>query len=65
MPDVFISEPCSGFIYVAETARAGSRKLRWSRMPAHVPEPDELVDPRRVPLDVRRDGRRCLLGNDP
>ena len=62
MPDAtFISKSCKGFIYVAELARKGSRHIRWSRMPEGVSEPDVIVDPRRVPLAVRREGRRALL----
>lgn len=39
--------------YIAERCRKGAKKLRWSAMPTHKPEPDKLIEPRRVPLSVR------------
>jgi hypothetical protein len=40
--------------YIAEIARRGSRKLRFSRMPARERGADETVNPARVPLFLRQ-----------
>jgi hypothetical protein len=50
----------SRLTFIAELARKGSRKLRWSAMPARGRGGDELVDPRRVPLAVRRAAKAIL-----
>jgi hypothetical protein len=41
-------------IYVAEPSRKGSRKLIWSVMPRAPVAADVRIEPRRVPLKVRR-----------
>jgi hypothetical protein len=52
----------SRLTYVAETTRKGSRKIVYSVMPADGPDGDVLIEPRKVPLDIRRAARAALIG---
>ena len=44
----------TGLTYIAEPARRGARKLRWSCMVERARGADELINPARMPLYLRR-----------
>jgi hypothetical protein len=50
--------------YIAEITRRGSRKLRFSSMPARERGADEAINPARVPLYLRR-AAHTHFGNRP
>lgn len=51
----------SHMTFIAELARRGCRKLRWSAMPATGRVLDQRVEPRKVPLDIRRAAKTMLI----
>jgi hypothetical protein len=49
-----VTDLATSLTYIAEPARRGSRKLRWSRMNARSGPGDESINLARVPLYLRR-----------
>lgn len=53
-PTMFISKPHAGRIFIAERARRGGNKLRWSVMPVAPVAADVRIEPGDVPLRIKR-----------
>lgn len=51
--------------YVAELARKGSRKIKYSAMPAREKGGDVLIPARTVPREIRRAAKAVLLERTP